>query len=88
MLSALQQDAPAHSYLQTRRQVEAAFRRPLEDVFEEFDEKPVASASIAQVQVLELVSCPRSTVKSCSSRSRHYPEVLFGLALLCWYLVC
>ena len=49
MLSALQQDAPAHSFAQTRRQVEAAFRRPLSDVFREFDEKPVASASIAQV---------------------------------------
>ena len=49
MLSALQQDAPAHSFWHTRRQVEEAFRRPLEAVFESFDEKPVASASIAQV---------------------------------------
>lgn len=49
VLSALQQDAPAHSFRKTRLQVEAAFRRPLEAVFESFDEAPLASASIAQV---------------------------------------
>jgi len=52
VLSALQQDAPAHSFAQSKQQIEAAFRRPLADIFEEFDEKPVASASIAQVSIL------------------------------------
>lgn len=49
VLSALQQDAPAHSFRESRKQVEAAFQRPLAAVFSSFDEKPLASASIAQV---------------------------------------
>ena len=44
--------------------MEAAFRRPLADVFERFDEKPVASASIAQVQQ------PRR----CANRLTHTSE--------------
>lgn len=33
----------------TRSIVEAAFRQPLEEIFSEFAQKPVASGSIAQV---------------------------------------
>ena len=40
---------PAHDFAHTRATVEAAFRRPLADLFDEFDEAPVASGSIAQV---------------------------------------
>ena len=72
MLSALQQDAPAHSFMQSRQQIEAAFRRPLADIFEEFDEKPVASASIAQVR---LPSCAitqhRNNDEGPATEARH-----------------
>lgn len=48
-LSKLHTKAPAHKYSHTRHTVEKAFGRKLHDIFEEFDEEPVASGSIAQV---------------------------------------
>ncbi|KAL2651822.1 hypothetical protein R1flu_019950 [Riccia fluitans] len=48
-LSKLHMQAPAHSFKETRRTCEKAFRARLEDIFEEFSEEPVASGSIAQV---------------------------------------
>ncbi|BBN20612.1 hypothetical protein Mp_Vg00950 [Marchantia polymorpha subsp. ruderalis] len=41
--------APTHTFQQTRKMFEKAFRTRLEDIFEEFSEEPVASGSIAQV---------------------------------------
>jgi aarF domain-containing kinase len=41
--------APVHSFRHTRRTVEAAFGKSLEQLFERFDPKPLASGSIAQV---------------------------------------
>lgn len=41
--------APVHSFRHTRRAVEAAFGKPLRELFESFDPKPLASGSIAQV---------------------------------------
>ncbi|KNA17599.1 hypothetical protein SOVF_078750 [Spinacia oleracea] len=48
-LSKLHSKAPEHSYAYTKRTVEKAFGRKLTEIFESFDEKPVASGSIAQV---------------------------------------
>ena len=48
-LSRLHSSAPGHSFAYTRHVVEAAFRHPLEEMFDEFEHKPVASGSIAQV---------------------------------------
>jgi aarF domain-containing kinase len=42
-LSRLHLEAPAHSSRTTRRVIEQAYRRPIADVFEEFDETPIAS---------------------------------------------
>lgn len=41
--------APVHSFRHTRRQVEAAFGKTLDELFTRFDPKPLASGSIAQV---------------------------------------
>ena len=49
ILGSLHDQAPRHGFRQSKRLVEAAFRRPLRDLFVEFDERPVASGSIAQV---------------------------------------
>ncbi|PHH78225.1 hypothetical protein CDD80_7179 [Ophiocordyceps camponoti-rufipedis] len=50
MMSRLHSHAPAHSMSQTRETVMAAFDgRPLEDVFDEFDETPLGVGAIAQV---------------------------------------
>jgi len=48
-LSKLQANAPAHSYTYTRSEVLREFGRPIEDMFDSFEEEPIASGSIAQV---------------------------------------
>jgi len=48
-LSRLHTKAPAHNFAHTRRTVEGAFGRKLHEIFEDFEEEPVASGSIAQV---------------------------------------
>lgn len=48
-LAKLQTAAPSHSAQHTRRTVEGAFRRPLEELFDDFEAQPVASGSIAQI---------------------------------------
>jgi ABC1 atypical kinase-like domain len=50
VLSELHDRAPTHSFAATRRQVEGAFGRRLEEMFESFEEQAVASGSIAQVR--------------------------------------
>ncbi|CAD7700723.1 unnamed protein product [Ostreobium quekettii] len=49
VMSSLHDQAPIHSFGETRAEFEAMFHRPLESVFESFDAKPIASGSIAQV---------------------------------------
>jgi aarF domain-containing kinase len=48
-LSKLHSNAPEHSFAFTKKSIENAFGRKLSEIFEEFDEAPVASGSIAQV---------------------------------------
>ncbi|KQJ85093.1 probable serine/threonine-protein kinase abkC [Brachypodium distachyon] len=48
-LSKLHTKAPAHSFAYTKKTVEKAFGRKLSDIFENFEEEPVASGSVAQV---------------------------------------
>lgn len=48
-LALLQADAPAHGFRHTRRVVLEATGEPVDQYFESFDRKPVASGSIAQV---------------------------------------
>ncbi|KAK1391721.1 putative serine/threonine-protein kinase abkC [Heracleum sosnowskyi] len=48
-LAELQTNAPAHGYDYTKRTIERAFGRKIPEIFEKFEEKPIASGSIAQV---------------------------------------
>ncbi|CAK9320979.1 unnamed protein product [Citrullus colocynthis] len=48
-LSELHTNAPEHSFSYTKKTIERAFGRRLSEIFEKFEEKPVASGSIAQV---------------------------------------
>ncbi|GAV67422.1 ABC1 domain-containing protein [Cephalotus follicularis] len=48
-LSELHTKAPEHSFAYTKKTIERAFARKLSDIFEKFEEAPVASGSIAQV---------------------------------------
>jgi ubiquinone biosynthesis protein len=48
-LRQLQDKLPAFDFATVRKLVEAGLRKPLHEVFSEFDEAPVAAASVAQV---------------------------------------
>ena len=48
-LEQLQTSAPAHPAVQSRAIIEAAFGRPIASIFASFEDKPVASGSIAQI---------------------------------------
>lgn len=48
-LSELHSKAPEHSFAYTRKTIERAFGRKLSEIFDHFEEAPVASGSIAQV---------------------------------------
>ncbi|KAH8200348.1 hypothetical protein TruAng_005501 [Truncatella angustata] len=55
IMSKLHSNAPAHSMHATRKTIEAAFDgRAFEDIFEEFDEKPLGVGAIAQVYKAKL----------------------------------
>ncbi|KAF8391432.1 hypothetical protein HHK36_023737 [Tetracentron sinense] len=48
-LTKLHTKAPAHSFAYTKRTIEKAFSRKLSEIFDDFEEEPVASGSVAQV---------------------------------------
>ncbi|KAL5162752.1 putative serine/threonine-protein kinase abkC [Glycine soja] len=48
-LAELQTKAPQHSFSYTKKTIERAFGRKISEIFENFEEVPVASGSIAQV---------------------------------------
>ncbi|KAL3850784.1 hypothetical protein ACJIZ3_012666 [Penstemon smallii] len=48
-LAELHTKAPAHSFAYTKRTIEKAFGRRLPEIFDKFEEEPVASGSVAQV---------------------------------------
>ncbi|XP_058085463.1 uncharacterized protein LOC131232939 isoform X2 [Magnolia sinica] len=53
-LAKLHKNAPAHCFAYTKRTIEKAFGRELYEIFEDFEEVPVASGSIAQVHQASL----------------------------------
>ncbi|KAH6790528.1 Protein kinase superfamily protein [Perilla frutescens var. frutescens] len=55
-LSKLHMKAPEHSFAYTKKTIERAFGRRLTEIFDDFEEEPVASGSIAQVHRASLRS--------------------------------
>lgn len=49
MMCELHDRAPVHSWEASRREIEAAFGRPVGELFDSIDHTPLASGSIAQV---------------------------------------
>jgi predicted unusual protein kinase regulating ubiquinone biosynthesis (AarF/ABC1/UbiB family) len=49
VLAQMHDDAPAHRWMHTAKELQAAFGRHLEDLFVTIDREPLASGSIAQV---------------------------------------
>ncbi|MFP6640906.1 MAG: AarF/ABC1/UbiB kinase family protein [Myxococcota bacterium] len=62
-LAGLQDRVPPHPFEEIRSRVELELRSPLENVFVEFSETPVASASLAQVHAARLPDGRRVAVK-------------------------
>ncbi|KAI3466626.1 hypothetical protein Pfo_023289 [Paulownia fortunei] len=55
-LSKLHTKAPQHSFAYTKKTIEKAFGRKISEIFDDFEEEPVASGSIAQVHRASLRS--------------------------------
>jgi aarF domain-containing kinase len=73
-MSSLHSNAPAHSLQDTKRTIVHAFGgRPFEDIFEEFQEKPLGVGAIAQVYKAKLKSDLAST--SISDREELPPNI-------------
>lgn len=62
-LTKLQDRVPPFPGSQARQLIEQAYKKPLQEVFAEFDETPLASASIAQVHVARLLDGTEVVVK-------------------------
>ena len=62
-LARLQDRVPPFPGAQARQLIEAAYKKELHEVFAEFDETPLASASIAQVHVARLLDGNEVVVK-------------------------
>lgn len=69
VLSKLHDDVPPRSFAEIRTVVDGELGRPLEDVFSDFDERPVASASLAQVHRATLSDGRQVAVKI------QYPDI-------------
>lgn len=54
VMSSLHSNAPAHSLQVTKQTIERAFGRPFDEIFEEFQEKPLGVGAIAQVYKAKL----------------------------------
>ncbi|MEL6678816.1 MAG: lipopolysaccharide core heptose(II) kinase RfaY, partial [Pseudomonadota bacterium] len=68
VLQTLQDDVPADDFRVIRRILEDTYQKPLGEVFAEFDETPLASASIAQVHKARLTTGEVVAVKVRRSR--------------------
>lgn len=63
-LAELHTKAPAHSFAYTKKTIERAFGRRLPEIFDKFEEEPVASGSVAQIHRATLrFRYPRQRIK-------------------------
>jgi len=85
-LAKLQDRVPPFPGSVARETIERAYGKPVAEVFESFDEKPLAAASIAQVHVAKLREGPDVVVKVLRPGMREVIErdleVLYALAAL------
>jgi ubiquinone biosynthesis protein len=85
-LAKLQDRVPPFSAEETHRQLAAAYRRPLEDMFARFDDAPLAAASIAQVHSAALPDGREAIIKvlrpGVRALIRRDVDVLHSLAAL------
>lgn len=72
IMSALHSNAPAHSLKITKATIEQAFGRNFEDIFEEFQEKPLGVGAIAQVYKAKL----KPDLVPTEDTAEHQPQTL------------
>lgn len=68
-LGQLHSDAKPHSFSQTKKILSKSFGMPFEEIFDEFDEKPVGVGAIAQVYLAKLSEKAISKAKAEDDRS-------------------
>jgi ubiquinone biosynthesis protein len=71
-LAHLQDDVPPFPGSVAKAQIEAAYGKPVEQVFLKFDETPLASASIAQVHAAQLMDGTEVVLKVLRPNVRQY----------------
>jgi len=71
-LAHLQDDVPPFPGSIARQQIEAAYGKPVEKVFLQFNETPLASASIAQVHAAKLMDGTEVVIKVLRPNVREY----------------
>ena len=85
-LAKLQDRVPPFPAEETHRQLAAAYRKPLDEVFARFDDTPLAAASIAQVHTAQLPDGREAIVKvlrpGVRAQIRRDVDVLHSLAAL------
>jgi len=85
-LTKLQSDVPADPAPKVRALIETELGQPIDEVFTDFEDSPIASASIGQVHAARLASGDRVVVKvqhdGIESKVREDLDVLIGLAQL------
>lgn len=85
-LQSLQADAPADPSPAVRKLIEAELGRKIEDIFDDFEDQPMASASIGQVHCATLKTGERVVVKVLHADiERKFSvdlDILAGLAML------
>jgi ubiquinone biosynthesis protein len=83
-LAKLQDNVPPFSSQQARRIIEAELEQPIDEIFRHFEDKPLASASIAQVHSATLHSGEQVVVKvvrpEIEKTIRHDIELMYLMA--------
>eukprot|EP01087_Luapelamoeba_hula_P011181 TRINITY_DN3007_c1_g1_i1.p1 TRINITY_DN3007_c1_g1~~TRINITY_DN3007_c1_g1_i1.p1 ORF type:complete len:627 (+),score=41.03 TRINITY_DN3007_c1_g1_i1:43-1923(+) len=69
-LSSLRSQAPIHSYAHTKKAIETAFAKTINELFSEFSMTPIASGAIAQVYRAKLL-IPVAGVSDVAVKVRH-----------------
>lgn len=85
----LQDKLPAFSFAKVKSIIEAEFGKPLAELYKEFDEKPVAAASVAQVHRARLVDGREVAVKILRPGVRRQVErdatiLIGGAKMIAW----